>query len=366
MMIPRASYPPSHAGDLYGDFKRACFLRVAPTTTPRLAADPSGPRAPARTAPRAASTPERARIRDSRAVVSAAHGTGRSGAETRGARLGRLGPGATRLAVPVPMERHMTERQQLAVALRESMTDAPVEVPGADPSAPRASPNSDEVRASIRPGARAEPPATSRLERAQFKRERPTRVEIPRDPTRASPPPLAPRAPLTPDPPPLAPRARARSPEPRLRLAQEAPQALARGEGARVARAVGVGPAREPPRPRERDDARLHGGCGGQDGDERKRRRVQVQPREHHPGADDRRPINGAGQRQQQQQAQAPELPGARLDARPRAGGRREVRSRVGGEARLRRRRRRRRRRRNPRDGWRSGKDAFGKRLGVA
>ena len=50
----------------------------------------------------------------------------------------------------------MTERQQLAVALRESMTDAPVEVPGADPSGPRASPNSDEVRASIRPGARAE------------------------------------------------------------------------------------------------------------------------------------------------------------------------------------------------------------------
>ena len=258
----------------------------------------------------------------------------------------------------------MTERQQLAVALRESMTDAPVEVPGADPSAPRASPNSDEVRASIRPGARAEPPrdlaARTRAVQTRTSNAR-------RDPTRSharlAAPPRAARSAHPPILPPLAPRARA-GPEPRLRLAQEAPQALARGEGARVARAVGVGPAREPPRPRERDDARLHGGCGGQDGDERKRRRVQVQPREHHPGADDRRPINGAGQRQQQQQAQAPELPGARLDARPRAGGRREVRSRVGGEARLRRRRRR--RRRHPRDGWRSGKDAFGKRLGVA
>ena len=326
MMIPRASYPPSHAGDLYGDFKRS--LRGTDDDT---AADPSGPRAPARTAPRAASTPERARIRDSRAVVSAAHGTGRSGAETRGARLGRLGPGATRLAVPVPMERHMTERQQLAVALRESMTDAPVEVPGADPSGPRASPNSDEVRASIRPGARAEPPrdlaARTRAVQTRTSNAR-------RDPTRsharlAAPP----RAARSAHPPIPSPRARA-APVPRERPAPAPPHALARGEGARVARAVGVGPAREPPRPRERDDARLHGGCGGQDGDERKRRRVQVQPRERHPGGDDRRPIDGAGQRQQQPQPQAPELPGARLDARPRAGGRREVRSRVGGEAR--------------------------------
>ena len=225
MMIPRASYPPSHAGDLYGDFKRACFLRVAPTTTPRLAADPSGPRAPARTAPRAASTPERARIRDSRAVVSAAHGTGRSGAETRGARLGRLGPGATRLAVPVPMERHMTERQQLAVALRESMTDAPVEVPGADPSAPRASPNSDEVRASIRPGARAEPPrprgSNARSSNANVQRASRSH-EIPRAPRRPPsrralrsppdpPPPAPPRARRPRTPPPPRPRSTASS-----------------------------------------------------------------------------------------------------------------------------------------------------------
>ena len=186
---------------------------LARGTDDDTAADPSGPRAPARTAPRAASTPERARIRDSRAVVSAAHGTGRSGAETRGARLGRLGPGATRLAVPVPMERHMTERQQLAVALRESMTDAPVEVPGADPSGPSASPNSDEVRASIRPGARAEPPrdlaARTRAVIQTRTSQRASRShEIPRAPRR---PPSRRALRSPPDPPPLPPP-RARRP----------------------------------------------------------------------------------------------------------------------------------------------------------